>query len=311
MISVITPAYNSEAFIQQAVESVLSQDFQQWEMIVVDDGSSDRTKEIVREFVARDSRIRLIENQHGGVSTARNTGIELAKYEWIALLDADDVFLPGKLQMQFEAASRDPEVVLWGTYAYNIGESGRVYDMAQDGPTSRKAFELLRKNGSVVMLKNSSTLFRRELALSLGGFDSRYDSSEDTELWNRMAEHGPVIVIPKPLILYRFHPQSLSVRKMEFQYICVQFIQARNLKRLAHQDLSLDEFMKTWNRRGMVRKCVDQSRILSNAYWRSAGIMFSNGMPAKGGYWLMRAFASNPVMISSRIIRKLWIKLHG
>ncbi|MBU6175497.1 MAG: glycosyltransferase family 2 protein, partial [Planctomycetes bacterium] len=301
----------SEAFIREAVESVVSQDFQHWEMIVVDDGSSDRTKEIVREFVARDSRIRLIENQHGGVSTARNTGIELAKYEWIALLDADDVFLPGKLRTQLEAASKDPEVVLWGTYAYNIGESGKVYDMAQDGPTNRKAFELLRKKGAVVMLKNSSTLFRRELALKLGGFDSRYDSSEDTELWNRMAEYGPVSVIPKPLILYRFHPQSLSVRKMEFQYICAQFIQARNLKRLVDQDLSLDEFMKSWNRRGMVRKWLDHSRIHSNAYWRNAGIMFSNGMRTMGGYWLMRAFVSNPFMISSRIMRKLWIKVHG
>jgi glycosyltransferase involved in cell wall biosynthesis len=233
----------------------------------------------------------------------------MARYEWIALLDADDVFLPTKMQKQLAAAQSNPDVVLWGSYAYNIGEQGTICDVAQDGPPSIAAFEKLRRSGSVIMLKNSSTLFRKEFALKLGGFDSQYDSTEDTELWNRMAEHGPIVVIPEPLILYRFHPQSLSVKKMAFQYACVAFIRARNRKRLVGQDLELSEFLKAYESRNPVVKWIDRCTMLSNTYWRNAGIMISNGNRSKGMYWLMRSWIANPFMITWRVARKIGIRL--
>ena len=309
MVSRVTPAFNADKYIGQAIESVQSQGLDEWEMIVVDDGSTDRTRDIVREYSRMDSRIQLVENHHGGVSKARNTGIGLARYDWIALLDADDVFLPTKMQKQLDAARRNPDVVLWGTYAYNIGEKGTLCDIAHDGPPNLAAFEKLRRSGGVIMLKNSSTLFRRDFALRLGGFDSQYDSTEDTELWNRMAEHGPILVIPEPLILYRFHQQSLSVKKMAFQYACVAFIRARNRKRLAGQDLELSEFMAAYESRNPVLKWIDRCTMLSNTYWRNAGIMISNQNRTKGVYWLTRSFIANPFMISWRIARKIGIRL--
>ncbi len=309
MISVVTPAFNAEKYIGQAIESVQSQGLDVWEMIVVDDGSNDRTRAIIRSYAEKDARVRLIECHHGGVSQARNVGLSAARYEWIALLDADDVFLPGKLKKQLEAAAREPDVVLWGTYAYNIGEQGAIYDVVRDGPASRVAFEKLRRTGDVIMLKNSSTLFRRTFALELNGFDSRFDSAEDTDLWNRMAEHGPVMVIPEPLILYRFHPQSLSVRKMEHQYACVQFIRARNRKRLQQEDLQLSEFMANYGARNPIIKWLDRCTMLSNTYWRNAGIMLSNERRLAGVYWLTRSYVANPFMITCRLARKLSTKL--
>lgn len=306
MFSVITPAYNAEKYITQAMESVLAQGFEEWEMIVVDDGSTDRTCEIVSGYSAKDARVRLVQNQHGGVSHARNTGVRLAQFDWIALLDADDVFCKNKMRRQLDAAAADPEVVLWGTFAYNIGEEGKVFDVSEGGPLSREDYRELQRNAEVVMIKNSSAIFRKSLFEKLGGFDSQYDSSEDTELWNRMAEFGPVVVIPEPLIMYRFHSQSLSFRMIKFQYECLQFIRARKRARMIHsKDLTLEQFMTQYKKRSFFKKLLDWSIMHSNASWRYAGIQFTNGGKREGFGWLIRAFLLNPPMISWRIARKI------
>ena len=309
MFSVITPAYNAEKYIAQAIESVQAQGFDTWEMIIVDDGSTDRTREVISQYSNRDPRIRLIQNDHGGVSLARNTGVKLAKYEWIALLDADDAFCPHKMKKQLDASRKDPDVVLWGTYAYNVGEKGNVFDVNEDGPHSRDAFHRIRKAAGVVSLKNSSALFRASLFRTLGGFDSQYDSTEDAELWSRMADFGTVLVIPEPLILYRFHSQSLSVRKMRFQYECTRFILARNKKRQVGEDLLLNDFIAAYRSRPIVAKLVDSSIMNSNAFWRYAGIRFTNGQIPRGLGWLSIAFLTNPPMISWRFILKLGRRL--
>ena len=311
MFSVITPAYNAEKYIAEAIESVLAQGLDVWEMIVIDDGSTDGTREVVAQFAARDPRIKLIQNDHGGVSHARNTGIMLAKYEWIALLDADDVFCPGKMKKQLEASERNPEVVLWGTYGYNIGESGKIFDVCKDGPASVEEFQRIRNKAELISLKNSSTMFRASFFRELGGFDSKYDSTEDAELWNRMADHGTVLVIPEPLILYRFHSQSLSVRKMQFQYDCTRFLLARSKKRQMGQELTLEEFMVSDQARSILLKWADWSTMYSNAYWRYAGIRFANGENVTGLGWLLRALVTNPPMIVWRMYRKLAARFRG
>jgi len=305
MFSVITPAYNAEKYIAEAIESVQAQGLETWEMIIIDDGSTDGTREIVAKFAAADPRIKLIQNNHGGVSHARNTGVKQAKFEWIALLDADDVFCPNKMKKQFEALANDPDVALWGTYAYNIGEDGKIFDVCEDGPTSHAAFQLLRKSAGIVSLKASSALFRAELFHQLGGFDSQYDSSEDAELWNRMAEHGSVLVLPEPLVLYRFHANSISVRKMRFQYDFTRFLRARNKRKLMGEDLILADFMRVYEARSVFAKMFDWSIMHSNAYWRLAGIQLTNGRKVKGAGMLALAFLTSPPMITWRILRKL------
>lgn len=309
MFSVVTPAYNAEKYIAQAIESVQAQGFETWEMIIVDDGSTDGTLEVIQQYANSDARIKVVQNNHGGVSEARNTGIKLAKYEWIALLDADDAFCRNKMKKQFEASEKDPDVILWGTFAYNIGEEGKIFDVNEDGPPSRDAFHKIQRNAGMVSLKNSSALFRASSFRLLGGFDSQYDSTEDAELWNRMAEIGTVLVIPEPLILYRFHLQSLSVRKMRFQYECTRFILSRNKKRQMGEDLLLKDFLVAYRSRPLVAKWLDESIMHANAFWRYAGIHFTNGQMAKGMAWLTLSFLTNPPMIVWRFFLKLCRRL--
>ncbi len=114
MISVVIGAYNAERYIARAVESMLAQTYTDFELIAVDDGSTDRTAAILRSCAARDARVRVIEAAHQGISGAANRGIAAARQAWIARMDADDIALPHRLERQLAAAAAAPEVVLWG-----------------------------------------------------------------------------------------------------------------------------------------------------------------------------------------------------
>jgi len=102
LVSIITPMYNGERFVGQTIESVLSQNYQKWEMIIVDDGSTDKGAEIVNKYILKDSRIQLVKQKNGGSASARNNGIRLAKGQYIALLDADDTWNPDFLEKQLK-----------------------------------------------------------------------------------------------------------------------------------------------------------------------------------------------------------------
>lgn len=113
MISVIIPAYNAEVYISETIESIFNQTFKDFEIIVIDDGSTDSTVSIVKKYMSQDPRIRLVQQSNRGTSHARNNGIAHAKYNWIAPIDADDVLLPQRFEKQLATATQCPQVVDW------------------------------------------------------------------------------------------------------------------------------------------------------------------------------------------------------
>ncbi len=306
MISIVTPAYNAEKFIAATIESVQSQSIQDWEMIVVDDQSKDRTREIVLEKSKLDSRIRLVDNPSKGVSNTRNTGIRQAQYEWIALLDADDLFLPSKLEQQLAAAREHPDVIVWGTFAHNAGADGKVFDVACDGPPSIDAYHASRRRNQVILLKTSTTMFRKEHALEVGGFDPNYDGIEDIEFWSRLAELGPIVTLPEPLIIYRFHPNSLTVHMIRNQIVSIRFLAERRARRLRGEDISYAAFVERDRHRNPLARLATELNIYAFAYWRKAGLMFTNGRWVPGLGCLLVSFLSNPFVIGYRMVRKVY-----
>jgi glycosyltransferase involved in cell wall biosynthesis len=310
MISIIMPAYNAAGFIAEAIDSVLAQTFDRWELIVIDDGSTDDTRSIVMSYMSRDRRIRLIQNNHGGVSQARNTGIKEAKYPWVALLDADDIFLPDRLQKQIDAMQQHPEVVVWASYAYNIGVSGDIYDVAYTRPTGIAEYNEMRRTGQIIRIKNSSALFRHDLAVKLGGYQSAFDSAEDTEFWDRMAAEGPVVVLPEPLIKYRIHNNSLTAQKLEHQYLCGQYLEHRTQARLNNKEaLSFEEFVAHYDDRSVWRKLADSQQLRAMHAYRVAGMNLVNGKRLSGLMWLAYAFINNPIQMTPWIVRKVLFRV--
>jgi glycosyltransferase involved in cell wall biosynthesis len=221
LVSVIIPAYNAETFITYTLDSVTAQTYQTIEIIVIDDGSRDRTAEIVSSYMSRDPRIKLLQQANAGVAAARNRGIEAASGEYIAPIDADDIWYPQKLEKQVACfLQSEPSVGMVYVWSADIDESnsmtGGFCAWSIDGDAY---IPLIYSN----FLGNaSSPLIRRSCFEQVGGYNSKFkdlnaQGCEDWELYLRLVEVYQVRVIPELLIGYRQFAGSMSANPETMQ----------------------------------------------------------------------------------------------
>lgn len=216
-ISVIVPCYNAVAFLPATLRSVLVQHGFELQIIVVDDGSSDGSPELVaRDFPG----VTLVRQANAGVAAARNTGLAHARHDWVAFVDADDLWLPGKLQAQRALLASHPEVGMaytaWKVWTSNEPEPSADWleQLARDASLSglwQGASGWIYPELLVdCVVWTSSVLVRRELVSQAGGFDPALRIGEDWDLWLRLSRLTPMLRVPRPLALYRMHPGSIT-----------------------------------------------------------------------------------------------------
>ena len=204
-VSVIIPTYNRARIIKEAVDSVLAQDFKDFELIVVDDGSTDNTSSVLAPY-GDDIRIHFQENK--GVSAARNRGIAEASGQFIAFLDSDDLWLPQKLTTQVEFFNQTPDALICQTEEVWIRNGIRVNPKKRHKKPSGMIFE---PSLALCLVSPSAVMIRRELLDSAGGFDETLPVCEDYDLWLRISSRFPVYLIEIPLIIKRGgHDDQLS-----------------------------------------------------------------------------------------------------
>ena len=202
LISVIIPAYNHAQFVEEAVESVLSQTYKHLEVIVVDDGSTDDTRDILKKY---QNKLTYIFQKNNGQSSARNHGIRTGKGTYIAFLDSDDLWLPEKLELQMEVMSQNQTIGLVSCGAYIINPKGRIEDewIREEYQTREK---LLRDLQTRKLFLNTSCVLVKRMCLDrVGEFKEGLGFAEDWDLWLRIARHYEVRIIRKPLIKCRKH----------------------------------------------------------------------------------------------------------
>ena len=200
-VSVIIPAYNASAYVGDALESVLVQTSSPAEIIVVDDGSSDDTAAIVRR---RADRVRLVSQANRGVAAARNVGVSVSSQPHVAFLDADDRWLPVKLERQLAAMDATPGcgVVYGGVRLVDV--AGTELSVRLDGRSGRIGHEMLLREASVIAA-SSNALVPRAVFDALGGFDERLSTSADWEFFARLTRHHDAVFVPEILLEYRQH----------------------------------------------------------------------------------------------------------
>ncbi len=204
-VSVVIPTYNRAALLKQAIDSVLAQTYTDYEIIIVDDGSTDEMADLVDRYVAGPGRVRYYYQNNRGRSAARNAGIRLAVGEFIAFLDSDDLFLPRKLEMQVAALSNQPEYGMAFSNAISIDERGNVLS---SGPLFRAQLsgmiypELLFIRGTMIM--TPTVMIRARILNQVGSFDENLSMCEDLDLWRRIARMCPVLQIQSPLSAVRY-----------------------------------------------------------------------------------------------------------
>ncbi len=205
VISVIVPAYNQSRYLGAAIGSALAQTYADLEVIVVDDGSTDKTREVALGFV--DSRVRYVFQENQGLSAARNTGIRHATGKFLTFLDSDDLFLPEKLSVLLGAFEKNQALGFVAGQAVLIDEQGRELGEIFDKGIPEDTSELLLGNP----LHVGSVLLRREWQAKVGFFDEALRSYEDWDLWLRLARAGcPMGWVARPVSFYRFHRAQMT-----------------------------------------------------------------------------------------------------
>ncbi len=206
LVSVVVPTYNRAGFLAEALESVLTQDFEDWELIVVDDGSTDST--MAQLSRVHDRRVHCIRQDNRGVAGARNRGVAAARGTWIAFLDSDDLWKPAKLQRQLEALQREGAYRLCHTDEIWIRDGRRLN---QKKIHQKRGGWLFEDSLRLCVVSPSSVLMHRGVLETFGGFDEEFPVCEDYELWLRLSCRLPFLHVPEPLVVKRGgHPDQLS-----------------------------------------------------------------------------------------------------
>ena len=287
MISVVMASYNAEKFLVPAIESILNQTFTNFELIIVDDGSTDRTLEIIERYANQDTRIWVIYSDHGGASQARNLGIKAAQYSWIAIMDADDIALPQRFEYQVETIKAMPNLVGLGTAVHHINSRGEILSVSPLGPKTEEQFYQMRREGHVVNLNHPTAFFKKDIILKVGGYQAEFFPAEDLELMDRMANYGPILSLPEPLLLYRVHSQSGSMQRFFFQRQVMRYVRYRHLARLAGKPLpTFDEFLQEREQQPKLKRLLKYFQTRGMFYYRKAGLLIGDKKYWAGIFYL-------------------------
>lgn len=240
-ISVVMPVFNSERYLVEAIESILNQTFSDFEFLIFDDGSTDRSPEIIREYAERDGRITAVFSPtNRGHVVHLNEGIRRARGQYIARMDSDDVALPNRLEVQERFLTDHPEIGVVGSSTLAIDQDGRTREVDRRQPSPSYLFWRCFFTNP---LSHPTVMYRKDAITSVGGYDETKMPSEDYELWSRLLPNWQLANIEEPLLKYRQHTQSVSVRNREIQVKSSGRCVADVWKRLMNIEVSGEEIL--------------------------------------------------------------------
>jgi glycosyltransferase involved in cell wall biosynthesis len=229
LISIITPAYNTERFLSDAIESALAQTVADFELLIADDGSTDDTLEVARRWERLDPRVRVSTGPNGGTPRARNRAMQQARGSYFALLDSDDVWQPGFLEAQLAVFRDHPEADVVTGNAYNFGGPAHGRPLKAIGSTCRRLslLEIIENEDAVCIM----SVFRRRVFDGIGGFNPDLRQCEDYEYWVRAAHAGFVVLVnPAPFAYYRRRADSISANQTtHYNWVVVMYQSLRTL----------------------------------------------------------------------------------
>jgi hypothetical protein len=233
-LSVMMPVYNGAAFLREAIDSVLQQTLGDFDLLVMDDGSTDDTPAILKSYAERDKRVRLFLRQHQGQIACRNELLRLAGTDIVACADADDICMPDRLERQFAVMTANSDLWILGTAAVLIDAKGRHRKRWRVPTGGVMVSSELERRCCIV---HPSCMMRARSILEIGGYRPAYECAEDYDLFLRASEHAKVDNLGMVGVLYRQHGNNLSQRRNLRQAISTDIALATYFLRLAgHRD---------------------------------------------------------------------------
>ena len=303
-VTVLMPAYNAGKYIAEAIRSVLGQSFTDFELLIVDDGSSDNTLGVIHSFA--DPRIRLIIQEKKGISQALNTGLAAARGLYIARFDADDICFPQRLARQVVFLDGHPAYLVTGSDAEYISENGEfLFNFSCKGHAHREILENLYQYCPFI---HSAVMYRKEAILRAGGYSAHAHNFEDYLLWVQLLKWGKCNNLPEPLIKVRINPASVTIdekwRGRRFRQLKQDIIQKGAVTKEEGDELLA------------IIRSQETRKIKLGAYHALCGkkLLADNYRPAKARWHVTRAIHANPLrldnyaMLAISFLPPGWIK---
>jgi glycosyltransferase involved in cell wall biosynthesis len=287
-VSVVISVYNDAEFVAESLNSLLQQSFTDFEVVAVNDGSTDESAEILQEYARRDSRIHLIEQDNQGLTKALINGCAAAEGRFIARQDGDDWSHPERLQKQIDAINANPDLVFVGCWAEGITREGRTLERVErpsDPDVATRQLRFARQGPPA----HGSVMFRRDVYEQVGGYRPQFYFSQDSDLWLRMAECGSISYLPEVLYRYRRDAESLSSVRHDVQYEFGEIGQACHTVRVNGGDETelLAQAAKLTDRirSGDLDQNNDRHRVAATQYLIGSQLAMNGDRTAIGYLW--------------------------
>jgi glycosyltransferase involved in cell wall biosynthesis len=263
MVSILLPAYNIDKFLKEAIDSVLNQTYKDFELILIDDGSTDNTLNIMQEYANKDNRIIIDSHENMGMGESLNRALKIAKGDLIIRMDADDIMLPQRIEMQVEFMQNNPNISVSSCLAYYINENGKIIGKTfSDLKTIDDSKRYLKENEPIGLL-HPGVIFRKKDILEIGGYRGKFWPAEDIDLWNRLLENGKnIVVIQEILMKYRIHGDSIITSKFKEGRLKFEWVrECMWLRREGEKEPNWEEFLKNYNNMPFFKK-LDKNKSI-------------------------------------------------
>jgi glycosyltransferase involved in cell wall biosynthesis len=287
-VSVVMSVFNGQRYLAQAVQSLLGQTFTDFELIVIDDGSTDETPNLLERLAAKDARIRVVSHENCGLTRSLNKGIRLGKGEFIARMDADDVSLPDRLARQVEFMEARPEVVAAGGQILVIDEDDDPIAFGANPEEHDELVAMIRRGATPIV--HPTAMVRADALRRVGGYDERFRVAQDFDLWLRLSEIGELANLSQVLLVYRSHERSVTGRSRDLQ-----------------REAVLLSFQAACHRSGSSHTCIpDQKpwpqKAGANRWCDTALTALAYGFPLTSRKYAWKAFLSSPLAWRSWVL---------
>jgi glycosyltransferase involved in cell wall biosynthesis len=305
-VSVVMAVHNGERFLAETMESVLNQSVKKFELIAVDDGSTDSSSEILGAYARRDARVTILSQRQAGVSAAANAGIRQAKYDLIARIDSDDRMLPDRLERQLRFLEQRPDLAMACGNCYFIDASGARIGQSR-GRADVESGKRDRRPGLFLELTQSTVMMRKTAFFAVGGYCDGLLYAEDRHLWGRLVTNGfSIDCQDEYLVEYRLHGGALTMANGERQREICDWIDLNILRRLDGQiELSLEDF-RVWEESqpftSKMRKRLEFKALHS---FKKASRFYGERKYLKCAISLAAAVSLNPAHMANRVFSRV------
>ena len=271
-VSVVMPTYNAQPFLHDAIASTLSQTWTDFELIIVDDGSTDDSLAVAQSLAKTDPRVKVFSQANAGTANTLNRAIELASSEWVFIMHSDDVMHPNRLERQLAFLDDHPELAVASSLVRHIDASGRVIGKDNSFLFTHADIEEKVRLNKLIGFNHPAVVLRKSIVQNAGGYRQEFWPAEDIDLWNRLAEQGhKILVQPETLLDYRIHGGSASISRARLTRIKVRWLKDSMLRRRSNEpELTWDQFLALRRKYPLKRRINEERVDFSQIFYKAA-----------------------------------------